>query len=429
MAKRGNSEGSITFNQSRKRWETKFTFRDPVSKELVRKTFVARTKAEALAKGKRWRQNLEGGLVFEAEKMTLACWIDIWTKEYVRPKGLSPKTVDKYESCLNCYIVPRLGDVPMSQLRPVHFQKLFNQLRVDGGRERKVIVDGEETVRRTGLSSGTIKVTRRYICMALDRAVKDGLLIKNPVKDTDPVKQTTKEASALTKEQAAILVSTAKRQLPVNYVEYMAILLALSTGMRLGEVFGLQWDCVDLERGVVFVRRSLITSIAGMHFKEPKTPTSIRRIPLTDEVLTELEMYKEWQGEYINEVGDRWQDNNLVLPNGFGKAVNTSNFTTRYFKDLLVETGIIRSFKFHELRHTFASFLVQADVNFKVVQELMGHSSITITLNLYSHLAPRAKEEAVARLNGIFSGPNERQPEGGQKVDNRPERQEENTTD
>lgn len=421
MAKRGNSEGSITYNKKRKRWEAKFTFKDPVTDKLIRKTFVGKGQADALEKGKAWRQNLEGGLTLDADKITLGEWIDIWLKEYVkhRGKGLSPKTVDKYESCLKCYVVPALGRVPMIQLKPVMFQKLFNQLRIDGGRERKTEIDGKEVTEKRGLTAGTIKVTRRYITMALDRAVKDGMLLKNPVKATDPIKQNKKEARSLTKEQAAALTAAAKEGGRKYYTHYMAILLALSTGMRLGELFGLQWDCVDMDKGAVYVRRSLITSLAGMNFKEPKTATSIRRIPLTAEVLKELKSYKKWQEWAIQDVGDKWQDNNLVLANSFGKAIDTSNFTTRYFKELLVKAGIDRSFKFHELRHTYASFLVQAGVNFKVIQELMGHSSITMTLDTYSHLAPQAKEDAVSKLDGIFTGPGpQADPAGGQKVDN-----------
>jgi integrase len=415
MAKRGNTEGSITYNNKRKRWEAKFSFKDTVTGVLIRKTFVGKTQAEAQEKGKEWRRKLEGGLMLDADITTLGEWIEVWLTEYVRSKGLSPKTVAKYESCLNCYVVPALGRVPMLKLKPVTFQRLFNQLRIDGGRVRKTMIDNKEVSEKRGLSAGTIKTTRRYISMALEKAVEDGMLVKNPVRTTDPIKQSKKEARSLTKEQATVLLATAKNEGRKYYGNYMAILLALATGMRLGELFGLQWSCVDMERGAIHVKRSLITSLAGMNFKEPKTARSIRRIPLTADVLKELKMYKKSQEWAIQNAGEKWSDNDLVLTNSFGKAVETSNFTTRYFKRILVKAKIDRSFKFHELRHTYASFLVQAGVNFKIIQELMGHSSITMTLDTYSHLAPEAKEEAVNKLAGVFTiTPLQEEEKGGQ---------------
>jgi len=141
-----------------------------------------------------------------------------------------------------------------------------------------------------------------------------------------------------------------------------------------------------------------------MTFKEPKTATSIRRVPINADVLEELKKYKEWQDCIIESMGDKWQDNNLVLANSFGKAVDTSNFTTRFFKETLVAAGIERTFKFHELRHTYASMLLETGADYKVIQELMGHSTITMAIDTYSHLRPEAKENAVSKLEGFLSG-------------------------
>ena len=388
--KRGNYEGSVNFNKERNRWEAKFTFRDNITGKMTRKSFVGKTQTEALNKGKTWSKELEGGLTLDANIITLGEWVSTWLAEYVCQKGLSPKTVAKYDSCLNCYILPKLGHMLLKQLKPIHFQRLFNELRATGGKEE------------TGITPGTIKVTRRYISMVLDRAVKDGMLIKNPVRDTDPIKQIKKEARSLTQEQATQLLLTAKEKGKEHYMHYIALLLAMYTGLRLGELFGLSWDCVDLVRGVVHVKRSLITGLKGMGFKEPKTATSIRRVPVPSDVLSELIKYKDWQDNIINEMGDKWQENNLVLTNSFGKVVDTSNFTTRFFKPLLMDAGIERSFKFHELRHTYASFLLQTQADYKVIQELMGHSCIAMTLDTYSHLRPEAKEEAVSKLEGFI---------------------------
>lgn len=277
----------------------------------------------------------------------------------------------------------------LKQIKPIHFQKTFNELRSTGGKEQK------------GIAPGTIKVTRRYVSMALDRAMKDGLLMKNPVKDTDPIKQVRKEAKSLSQEQAANLLVLAKSKGETYYMHYIALLLAVYTGLRLGELFGLAWDCVELDKGLIQVKRSLITSLKGMGFKEPKSATSVRMVPISLNVLNELKAYKAWQDGRIDFLGDKWQDNGLVLANTFGKAVDTSNFTTRYFKSLLVEAGIDRGFRFHELRHTYASFLLDAGADYKIIQELMGHSCIAMTLDTYSHLKADAKKETVSKLGSL----------------------------
>lgn len=387
--KRSNYEGSVFFNKKRNRYESKFSFSDSITGETTRKSFTGKTQTEALNKGKTWLKELEGGLTLDSNVTTLAQWLETWLSEYVRQKGLSPKTVAKYESCLNCYIVPKLGHMLLKHVKPIHFQKTFNELRSNGGKEKK------------GITPGTIKVTRRYVSMALDRAIKDGLLIKNPVKDTDPIRQVRKEARSLSQEQAGNLLALAKYKGETYYMHYITLLLAIYTGLRLGELFGLAWDCVDLEKNLIYVKRSLITSLKGMGFKEPKSATSVRMVPIPLNVSNELKAYKEWQDNRIDFMGDKWDNNGLVLANSFGKAVDTSNFTTRYFKALLVEAGIDREFKFHELRHTYASFLLDSGADYKVIQELMGHSCIAMTLDTYSHLKSDAKKETVSKLGSL----------------------------
>jgi len=204
---------------SRNRWEAKFSFTDNITGKTTRKSFVGKTQTEALNKGKTWLKGLEGGLTLDSNVITLGEWIETWLSEYVRQKGLSPKTVAKYESCLNCYIVPKLGHMLLKQTKPIHFQKTFNELRSTGGKDKN------------GITPGTIKVTRRYLSMALDRAIKDGLLLKNPVKDTDPIKQVRKEARSLSQEKATHLLALAKSKGEDYYMHYIALLLAIYTGV------------------------------------------------------------------------------------------------------------------------------------------------------------------------------------------------------
>lgn len=387
---RGHGEGTLEWDRKRECYFVKVSYKDPVTGETKRKKLKgATTKAASLKIGQRWLEDLEGGLLPDADKTTLWEWLERWLQDYAKP-ALRVKSYDKYEGCLRCYVKPHLGNIQMGKLKSPDVQRLLNRLQSEGGSEGK------------GISTSTVKATRRYLSMALEQAVKAGLLTKNVVKDTVAPKLVKREIHPLTKEQAIALSAVAKDK---GQIPYIVILLALSTGMRLGEIFGLQWDCVDLERGIVFIRRSLITGrklVVGQWLQEPKTQKSKRQIPLPPEVAEELRKYKVWQEEQIEQLGDKYEDNTFVIANMFGRPVDTSNFTTRYFKAMLAEAGIDRSIKFHDLRHTHATLLLLEGINPKIVQERLGHSTVTMTLDTYSHLLPDMQDTAVKALEGLF---------------------------
>ena len=334
---------------------------------------------------------------------TLGEWIDTWLEDYAKPK-VRVKSFDKYAGCLRCYVKPYLGETSLRSLKSLDVQRLFNKLLEEGGKPIvKQLEDGTEVIEKRSISTSTVKATRRYLSAAIDQAVKVGLILQNVVKDTEAPKLIKKEICPLTKEQVAALTIAAKA---VGEVQYMAVLLPLATGMRLGEVFGLKWDCVDLDRGIIQVKRSLITGLKGYNgerFQEPKTAKSRRQIPLPADVTVELRQYKQWQDGQKGLLGDKYIDEGLVLTNQWGQIYNTSNFTTRVFKKMLKEAKIDSSFKYHDLRHTHATLLLLQGVNPKIVQERLGHTTINMTLDTYSHLLPNMQNAAAEALTGIFT--------------------------
>ena len=184
----------------------------------------------------------------------------------------------------------------------------------------------------------------------------------------------------------------------------MAILLALSTGMRLGEIFGLKWDAVELAQGIIYVKRSLETGQTQEKFHDPKTPKSRRPIPLPEDVAKELREYKDRQNLKRELLGDKWSDINLVITNDWGKILDTGNFTSRHYKPLLKKVGIDpKQINFHDLRHTHATLLLLAGIHPKIVSERLGHASISITLDIYSHLLPNTQELAAKAMEGLAS--------------------------
>lgn len=424
---RAKGDGSISWDEKRKCWFVRVTYQDPRSGETKRKKIkgakenTPKGKSASLKAGQKWLEQIEQGMLPDAEKVTLGEWIDTWLKEYIKP-NVRVKSYDKYESCLVQYVKPKLGKLSLRQIRGTQLTTLFNQLLVSGGKKG------------TGLSSSTVKATRRYLSMCFEQAIKLDMLLKNPVKQTKAIKLIKTEIQTLTEIQADSLTvasytmaqeadqdyalraaKAAERTVQtgkytqvamsniVYHSTYMAILLALGTGMRLGEIFGLSWDAVDVKKGIIYVKRALVTSRPGINFEEPKTKASRRQIPLSADIATELRKYKKLQEWRKNILGDQWSTLNLVITGELGGVFNTSNFTSRYFKPLLEKIGISKSFKFHDLRHTHATLLLLKGIPVKVVSERLGHSTVAMTQDTYAHVLPEMQAEVVKVLDGVFT--------------------------
>ena len=424
---RAKGDGSLYWDQKRTCWFVRVTYQDPKTGETKRKKLkgseenTPKGKSASLKIGQKWLEQLEQGLSPDANKITLGEWIDTWLKDYIKP-NVRVKSYDKYEGCLLQYVKPKLGKLLLRQIRETQLTSLFNELLVSGGKKGP------------GLSSSTVKATRRYLSMCIEQAIKSDMLLKNPVKQTKPIKLVKSDIQPLTEAQAdsltaaayaaalvadreyAIRAAKAKDQetktgkyvqIPmsniVHHSTYMAILLALGTGMRLGEIFGLSWSSVNVTKGIIYVKRSLVTSRAGVNFEEPKTKSSRRQIPLSPDVAAELQKYKKLQDWRKHLLGDQWSPLNLVITGEFGGVFNTSNFTSRYFKPLLKQIHAPESFKFHDLRHTHATLLLLKGIPVKVVSERLGHSTVAMTQDTYAHVLPEMQTEVVKVLDGMFT--------------------------
>ncbi len=287
-------------------------------------------------------------------------------------------------------------------------QKFLNDLLVSGRQEG------------TGLASVTVRNIRRYLISCLDKALAIGLLTKNVVRMTDAPKMYKEEIHPLTEKQIENLLSVAKageyifvgtkqRQKPtidnlyLQLAAYNIVMVALNTGMRIGEVLGLKWSDINFKDKIIHVQRSLsATASQGLLLEEPKTKGSRRQIPVSAHVIENLQMFQEKQEHFANLIGDIFQnEEHLVFCNSFGNLMSPSNFSSRYFKRMLKLAGIDSSFTFHDLRHTHATLLLQQGINIKVISARLGHSSITITLDTYAHLMPSMQEVAVIVLNNL----------------------------
>jgi integrase len=234
----------------------------------------------------------------------------------------------------------------------------------------------------SGLSGSTVQKIHHVLHKALGQAVKWNLIPRNPSESVKAPTPTPKEMRPLSATEARTLLETATGdRLEALYV------LAIHTGMRRGELLGLKWADVDLENATIRVRQTLTRKGTGHVLGEPKTKKSRRTVRLTQKAVEALRSHGARQAEEKPRVGSLYQDHNLVFAGNNGGLINPSNLRQRSFKPLLKRSGQPQ-ITFNDLRHTCASLLFQRNVHPKFVQDLLGHASVAITLDTYSHMLP-----------------------------------------
>lgn len=254
------------------------------------------------------------------------------------------------------------------------------------------------------LSSTTVLQVHRVVRRALDKAVRKGLVARNVATFVDAPRRKRYEIQALTPEQTtALLAAAAGDKLEALYV------LAVTTGMRQGELLGLRWQDVDLDAGTVQVRQSLHRVKSGEEKGKlvplpPKNGRS-RAIELTSTAVDALRRRHETQtsqGIVRRGEGKRWSDSGYVFTTRYGEPIEATNLVRRSFKRLLVKAGLPHV-RFHDLRHTAATLMLGHGVHPKVVSEILGHGSIVITLDLYSHVTPTMQQQAATAMEAFLN--------------------------
>jgi integrase len=294
--------------------------------------------------------------------------------------SLAGKTHERYAEIVNIHLIPALGGISLSKLQPMHIQPYYSQA-LDTGRK-----DGNG-----GLSARTVLHHHRVLHNALNQAVKWQLLARNPAAAVEPPKPEQKEMRALDEDTSAWLLAAAQ-----GSRLYIPILIAITTGMRRGEILALRWMDIDFINNVVRVQRSIDQTNAGVRVKEPKKKTSRRPISMPRLLIEALELHRAQQKELKKVTGAMYEDNDLICCCDDGRIWNPDSFTSAYCK-FTRRIGI--QLRFHDLRHTHASQMLRQGVSAKVVSERLGHSAIGITLNTYSHILPGMQEDAAARVD------------------------------
>lgn len=391
MARRTSGEGVIYQDKKRSLWIYQVSFKDDKGIRK-RKKFAGKTRQAAIEKGNDFLISAGAKIDTSRGEMSLKAWVDDWLVNYAKSR-LRPRTLEKYSSSFKNYILPQFGGMRLCDLNMFNIQKHLNALLVDGRSDGK------------GLSPSTVSAARRYFAQAIDDAIREGILMQNPVRLTKAPRIQRKEIVVLDKFEIDNLVKAAG-EIDHDFMRVMMpalISFTVRTGLRQGEVFGLKWEDVDFVNACVFVKRSLAHVVGkGAVFQETKTKASRRRVLLMPEDVEALKVYREWQRTYADELGDVFEWHNLVFTSPFGAPISPTNFSRRYFKPLIKKCRIADGFTFHCLRHTHATLLLQQGVNPKIVQERLGHSSIKVTMDTYSHVLPDMQKQAVEALGKLF---------------------------
>ena len=282
-----------------------------------------------------------------------------------------PTTHRRYAALVRVQIVPRIGRVKLSALRPAHVQKVLDGMIAEGAAPASVLQ------------------CHRVLSSALRQAVRWQVLAVNP---SDAVRPPRPERAALhvpEPEQVRAILEAAR-----GSVHELPILLAASTGMRRGEVLGLRWSAVDLDAGVARVVVTLQRSGGEVHYVAPKTDRSRRTISLPASVVVRLRAHRKEQTERRLLLGASWCDTDLVCDRGDGEHLDPDGLTNAFSRYAASAPGT----RLHDLRHAFATTLLTAGVHPKVVSEALGHASVAFTMDTYQHVLPTMGEQVAAAI-------------------------------
>ncbi len=325
-----------------------------------------------------------GGFV-KPGKLTVATFLERWLRDYVWPL-LSPKTAEGYQDIVRRHLIPKLGQIPLTELKPKHIQEFYAKA-LSSGR-----LDG-----KGGLSPNSILRYHQCLHSALESAGKWGLVARNVADAVDPPRTNKHRLNTLDEDGINSVLQAAE-----STPHYALFYCALFTGMRRSELLALRWCDVDLLLGQISVNRSLHHLRNGaVIFRAPKSVKGRRMVALSPSTCIVLRKQREKQEALSTMMGKRLEDSDLIFSQADGRPLLPDSVTHAWVK--LVRKVGLNGVRLHDARHTHASLLLKQGVHPKVVQERLGHASIAITLDTYSHVSPGLQEAAALKFDQLLS--------------------------
>ena len=372
--KRKNGQGTVRL-RSDGRWEGRHIVGYDENGKAKQKSVLAKTKAECVEKLKRLREEYTEVAPFKVKPdMRFGDWMNYWYENHCKP-SIRPTTQKGYEEWIYVHAIPGLGHIPLNKLTQADCQKFLNEMKANGRKTHRD-TKGPEMAERS------VRSCYHVIRMALDRAVKDGLIKKNPILGVKLPPPEPKEMKVLSKEEIQRFLIQAKAE-----GMYELFLLELTTGLRRGEILALTWDDLNFETGELHISKQ-VTPVGGKNIiSEPKTKAAFRTIILPPVMVGLLR-------EYRKEVFSPLMFPSRIKPN---QPIDPSYVRKRLQQ--ILERADCKKVRFHDLRHTFATMSLEHGMDVKTLSAIIGHVSAKTTLNIYTHITNEMQENAAASID------------------------------
>lgn len=377
--KRANGEGNIRKRKDG-RWEGRYTAGYDQDGKRIIKNVLGRTQAEVkskLAVAIAESQQLD---VSRSGEYTVAEWLRLWFELYAKP-NIRPSTAGYYLRAMEEYTIPQIGTIKLNKLTSRKIQKLYKDL-LENGRLRK-----KQRKKRPGLSGSTVRGVHIMLHSALDRAVKERLLIRNPVDNCVVPKVQHQEMKTLQPEDLKAYLNAAERRnaLAMFYLE-------LVSGIRKGELVALRWEDLDIPNKTISVSKQATKDEAGnLVVTRPKTENSVRQISIPQEAVDLLVK------EHAKHPGNPW-----LFPSSQTGVMYHPDSVATLHQRILKDAGL-EHLRFHDLRHTFATLALQNGVDIKTVSAMLGHYDAGFTLRTYTHTTRQKQDEAAQTIGDLMA--------------------------
>lgn len=372
--KRANGEGSIRQRKDG-RWEGLYSINNK------RKSVYGKTQEEVRKKLNKVLNDIDSGIYIEDCRITMGEWLYTWLYDY-KKNTVKQKTFEGYEALVNKHLIPAFSKIQLKKLSVDNVQRFINQKISEG------------------LSSRTIRYINTLLHSALKQAINNGLIVRNVAEAVTLPERKQKDRKFLTAEEQERFIKCLSDE-----KSGFVLLFALSTGLRRGELLALRWSNYDNQKKYITVTESL-SRLKGadgkshLTFTTPKTASSKRTIPILPDIANKLNVHRQQQAVNRLKAGQMWEDNDLIFCTDFGKPLEPRNL----FRILgrVCDKAEIAHINIHALRHAFATRALENGIPLKVVSDMLGHSSIALTADIYSHVSVETMENELQKLSNAF---------------------------
>ena len=374
-SKRGPRGDGSMFERKDGTWQGQVPYQDEFGRSR-RKYVTGKTQRDVKAKFRVVERAVQDGMAIPNERLTVGDWLSEWLKQC--QTSLRASTYVSYESYVRVHLIPSLGNIPIRRL---------SALDIDRMQQRAL---------KAGLSARTVELMRSVLRRALAVGLRYDLVSRNVAQLVSAKSGPRYRPTILSADEALYLINGLwEDRLGALFV------VAVTTGLRSGELRGLQWQDINLENGVLSVSRTLQKDLAGrLVLGDPKTDRSRRSLPLAAVAVEALKIHRDRQALGMTWLGEKWLESDFVFTTTTGTPLDGPNLLHRFHR-LLLQIGLPK-LRLHDLRHSCATLLLSEGVELRVIMELLGHSTIVLTANTYGHVSSGLKREAADRMDGLF---------------------------